>query len=302
MWRGSPSSRSTREKNRSKPEPVAQQRDVAQLGQVAHRHPGVAGPDVRERLGDRVDLGPGHAERSADVADGVADPVGLHHRHRGAALPAVPVEDRVVDLQPPRGLHVDVDVGQRLAQRGEEALHDQAVPDRVDPGDAEQVVDQTARSRAAGSRADAQVADQVGDVGDGQEVRRVAELVDDLQLVVEPLPDPLSRGVRRTAARSRPRTAPAAPGWPSPLPRTPGSAPTPARGRSGDRPRTGRPASGSRPSAVCPRRTRARRRAGRSPRRPRPSACRTSRTLRRCRGRRAGCPAGPAAGPRRGRR
>ena len=121
-----------------------------QLGQVAQRHPGVTGPDVGERLGDRVDLAGRHAERAADVADGVAHAVGVHHRDAHAPLPAVAVEDRLVDLQPAGGLHVDVDVGQRVAQRGEEALHQQVVADRVDPGDAEQVVDQAAGARAAG--------------------------------------------------------------------------------------------------------------------------------------------------------
>ena len=93
-----------------------------------------------------------HAERGADVADRVPDAVGVHHRDAHAALAAVAVEDRLVDLEPARGLHVDVDVGQRLAQRGEEPLHQQVVPQRVDAGDAEQVVDQAARARTRGPR------------------------------------------------------------------------------------------------------------------------------------------------------
>ena len=165
----------------------------AQLGQVAQRHPGVAGADVRERLGDGVDLPHRHAERRTDVADRVAHLVGVHHRDGGAPVGAEALEDRVVDLQPARGLHVDVDVGQRDAQRGEEALHQQAVPDRVDPGDAEQVVDQAARPGPTGSAADAELADHLGDVADGEEVRREAERADRLELVVEPLPDPLAR-------------------------------------------------------------------------------------------------------------
>ena len=88
-----------------------------QLGQLAQRDPGVAGADVRERLGDRVDLARRHAERGTDVADGVPDAVGVHHRDADAPLAAVAVEDPLVDLEPPRRLHVDVDVGQRLPQR-----------------------------------------------------------------------------------------------------------------------------------------------------------------------------------------
>ena len=119
--------------------------------------------------------------------------VGVHHRDADAALAAVLVEDRGVDLEPARGLHVDVDVGQRLPQRREEALHEQVVPQRVDPGDPEQVVDQAARTRPPGGAAHPHLPDQVGDVADGEEVGGVAQLADQLQLVVEPLPDPLLR-------------------------------------------------------------------------------------------------------------
>ncbi len=184
-------------------EPLGVDAAGTQLGQLAQRHPGVAGPDVRERLGDGVDLERRHAEGGADVADGVPDAVGVHHRDAHAPLAAEPVEDRLVDLGPPSGLHVDVDVGQRAAQRREEPLHQQVVPDRVDAGDAEQVVDQAARARPPRRAADPALADQVGDVGDGEEVRRVAEAADQLELVVEPLPDALARG-RAVAVTDRP--------------------------------------------------------------------------------------------------
>ncbi len=157
-----------------------------QLGQLAQRVVHVAGPDVRERLGDRVDLARRQAERGADVADRVPHPVGVHHRDAGDPLAAEPLEDLLVDLGAPGRLDVDVDVGQRRPQRREEPLHQQAVPDRVDAGDAEQVVDQAAGARPAGRDPHAHVADQVDDVGDGEEVRRVAELLDDVELVVEP--------------------------------------------------------------------------------------------------------------------
>ena len=182
------------------PEPLLAQPGGPQLGQLAQRRPGVAGPDVGEGLGDGVDLPAGHPEGGADVADRVTHPVGVHHRDRDAALPAVAVEDRVVDLETPVGLHVDVDVGQRLPPRGEEPLHEEPVAQRVDAGDAEQVVDQAAGARPPGRGADAEVADHAADVGDGEEVGGEAEAADDLQLVVEPLPDPLPRSVAVAAA------------------------------------------------------------------------------------------------------
>jgi hypothetical protein len=77
----------------------------------------VAGPDVREGLGDRVDLTGRKAERGTGVADGVTHSVGVHHRHAGAALFAEALEDPVVDLLAARGLDVDVDVRQFATQR-----------------------------------------------------------------------------------------------------------------------------------------------------------------------------------------
>ena len=105
----------------------------------------------------------GMPERRADVADRVPHPVGVHHRHAGDPLAAEPGQDLLVDLGAPGRLDVDVDVGQLGAQRRAEPLHQQAVRDRVDPGDAEQVVDQAARTRAAGGDPDAQVPDEVDD-------------------------------------------------------------------------------------------------------------------------------------------
>ena len=92
---------------------------------------------------------------------GVPHPVGVHHRHAGDPLAAEALEDLLVDLGAAGGLDVDVDVGQRVAQRREEPLHQQAVRDRVDAGDAEQVVDQAAGARAARGDPDPHVADQV---------------------------------------------------------------------------------------------------------------------------------------------
>ena len=279
MWRGSPSSRSTSPKKRSSapsPSPLARS-----SGRSRSAEPGVAGTDVGERLGDRVHLPRRHAEGGADVTDRVADPVGVHHRDGDAPLAAEAVEDRAVDLLAPGGLHVDVDVGQRGAQRRQEPLHQQAVADRVDPGDAEQVVDQAAGAGPAGGTTDAHLADQVGDVGDGQEVGRVAQGPDGLELVVEPLPDPHPRAGavapadRRLAAGAQQGVGRCGAG-PRRGARAPGSAPRRCRGRCAGRARTGRrPPACGRATASPPARCRPARRGGRSRRPPRASACRT---------------------------
>ena len=59
--------------------------------------------------------------------------------------------------------------------------------------------------------------DQVDHVGDGEEVGRVAELVDHRQLVVQPLPHPLRR---RHARRPRPASQRARSTAEGPIPRS----------------------------------------------------------------------------------
>ena len=69
-------------------EPFLPQPAGPQLGQLAQRLGDLRGPDVREGLRDRVDLAGRQPQRRAGVADGVPGPVGVHHRHAGAPLPA----------------------------------------------------------------------------------------------------------------------------------------------------------------------------------------------------------------------
>src|SRR5262249_25925017 len=57
------------------------------------------------------------------------------------------------------------------------------------PGDTEQVVDEAARPGSASGCPHPHRPDQVDHVGDGEEVRRIAELRDDPELVGEPLLD-----------------------------------------------------------------------------------------------------------------
>ena len=154
-----------------------------------------------ERLGHGVDLGRRQPERRTGVADRVAHPVGVHHRDARDPVAAEVVEDPLVDLGASGRLHVDVDVGQLGPQRGAEALHEQAVAHRVDPGDAEQEVDERAGTRASGSDPHPHLADQVAHLRDGEEVGRVAERLDDAQLVLEAIADgsELASGVGRVA-------------------------------------------------------------------------------------------------------
>jgi hypothetical protein len=92
------------------------------------------------------------------------------------------------------------------------------VPDRIDVRDAGQVADERARRAPPARAPDAYRADIVDDVGDREEVRRVPELVDHVELVIQPLghrvrplhaaaldaaPAPLGEHRRRRAAGGR---------------------------------------------------------------------------------------------------
>ena len=138
------------------------------------------------------------AERD-DLGDPVATPlVGGVAQHLAAAA--------VVE--------VDVDIGHRHALGVEEPLEQQPVRDRVDVGDAHRVGDQRAGGRTA-ARADPdidrpRIADQVGD---DQEVGRVALLADHLDLEVGTIDVLLGTpSGKRRAARRRPRGAATTPG------------------------------------------------------------------------------------------
>ena len=124
-----------------------------------------------------------------DLADGAAGAVRVDHRHARAAILAVPGQDHVVHVLAPRRLHVDVDVGKLVAHRVHEPLERQVVADGVDVGDAGQVADERPGRRAAARAPDPHGSDVGHDVGDRQEVRRVAHRLDHRELVVEPVAD-----------------------------------------------------------------------------------------------------------------
>ena len=120
-------------------------------------------------------------------------PVGVHHADAGAALPAVPGEDLLVHLGAPGGFHVDVDIGQLVSQWGEEPLHEQPVTDRIDVGDTQEVIDQAACPGPARGAAHPHPLDEVRDVGHREEIRRIPQVADDVELVIEPVEHRLCR-------------------------------------------------------------------------------------------------------------
>jgi hypothetical protein len=164
-----------------------------ELRQLLDRRSEVVCADVRESLGDGVDLDLGQAERLARLTDGGARAVGLDHRDAGGPVVPVAGEHHVVDVLAARRFDVDVDVRQLVPERVQEPLEYQVVPDGIDVGDAGQIADERPRRAPSARAPDAHRADVVDDVGDRQEVRRVPELVDHVELVVEPFAYPARR-------------------------------------------------------------------------------------------------------------
>ncbi len=142
----------------------------------------------RHRLAQPV----AHRERVVEHPGGVADrrlrldgPEGDDLRHPVLAVALGGVADH---LGATTVVEVHVDVGHLDARRVEEALEDEAVLDRVDLGDPGAVRDRRpAGGPATRADPDPGLACVVAEVGDDQEVRREAHLVDDRQLVLDPV-------------------------------------------------------------------------------------------------------------------
>jgi hypothetical protein len=145
---------------------------------------------VRQELRDAVERRLRDAERAADVAHrgaaAVADDVGDHRR----AVASVLRVDVLDHLLAARVLDVEVDVGRLRALDREEALEEQVDPHGVDGRDPQAPAHGRVRRRAASLAEDPALRAEADDLVHRQEVARVAELLDDGEL----LPDLLAHG------------------------------------------------------------------------------------------------------------
>ena len=152
------------------------------LEDVGERH-ALAHDVGRHRLGELLAHREGVAEDAARVLEGL---LGLDRAvgdDLGDPLLAVLLRDVADDLTAPALVEVDVEVGHRHALGVEEPLEDEAVRHRVEVGDAHGVGAHRAGTRAtAGADADAVALGPVDEVGDDEEVARVALGDDDVLL------------------------------------------------------------------------------------------------------------------------
>ena len=147
----------------------------------AHRAAAHAPDRGRERA-DRVLR---QAEGLADLADGGAAAIGDDGGGDAGVVAAVMFVDVLDHLLAPLVLEIDVDVGRLAALRRDEALEQEVAIARVDVGDAEAVTDRRIGRRAAALAEDVLAAGVSDDVVDGEKIRRVVELGDQREFVVE---------------------------------------------------------------------------------------------------------------------
>ena len=136
---------------------------------------------ARQPLDHRVS----QTERAADVAHRAARPVADDDAGQRRAFAAVfPVQ--ILDhLLAPLVLEVDIDVGRLVALTADETLEQHRAARRVDLGDMQAEADHRVGGRTAPLAEDALTAGKRHDVGHGQEVMLIAELIDQGQFMLD---------------------------------------------------------------------------------------------------------------------
>ena len=157
--------------------------DRSPLRARVRRRPAAVPPLHRPR--EPLDLPSIEAQRLADVAHRAARAVRDDGGRERRALAAVLLVDVLDDFLAALVLEVDVDVGRLVAFARDEALEQQRHARRVDLGDAQAVADGGIGGRAASLAEDAARAREAHDVVHGQEIRLVAQLGDQLELVLD---------------------------------------------------------------------------------------------------------------------
>ena len=190
---------------------------------------------LRHQLGELVDLAVRHFEHAADVAHHAARQQRAEGDDLRDLLLAIALLHVLDDALAPVDAEVDVEVGHRDAFGIEEALEQQAEPQRIEIRDGQRVGDERAGAGAA-ARADRNVVvlRPFDEVGDDQEVARKLHPLDDADLEGETVVD--------SPSRSEPGAGPCAAkrGWQAP-PRPGGAVPRLRRAvASGPRPKLGR--------------------------------------------------------------
>jgi hypothetical protein len=173
-------------------------------------HVGRAHPFLRPAphgLGERVEHVLAEPQRLADLADRGARAVADHGGGEPGTMAAVLFVDVLDHFFAAGVLEVDVDVGRLAALGGNEALEQEIELGRVDRGHAQAEAHRRVGRGAAALAENALLTREADEVVDGQEVRRVAQLADELQLVLERGAHAVRHAFGIAHARARPGQA-----------------------------------------------------------------------------------------------
>src|SRR4051794_11451158 len=98
-------------------------------------------------------------------------------------MPAVSLIDPLDDLLAPLMLEIHIDVRRLVAVLGDKALKQKSLPHRIDGGDAKAITDGGVRGGPSPLAKDVLRAGIADDAVDGEEIRRIAHALDQVQLV-----------------------------------------------------------------------------------------------------------------------
>src|SRR6202000_2902216 len=116
----------------------------------------------------------------ADFPDGTTPATADDSADDGGAIAAIPVVDVLDDLFAAFVLEIDVNVGRLIAAGGHKAFEQQIMLRGIDRRDAEHVANRRIGGRPAALAQNAPGPREQDDLVDGQEIRRVFELFDQL--------------------------------------------------------------------------------------------------------------------------
>ena len=136
-------------------------------------------------LGDGVDRLRRQAEGFADVADGRTGAVGDRFGGDAGAIAAVLLVKVLKHFLAALVLEIDVDVGGLVPLAADETLEEHVHSLGIDGGDAEAVADRRIGGRAATLAQDAASPGELHQIPDGEKIRLVMQLGDQLQLVLQ---------------------------------------------------------------------------------------------------------------------
>ena len=161
--------------------------DVLQLGVLFQRPVQGHVRGIGHQPGHAVDIAVGHAQRPPHIPDGGPGAQRAEGDNLGDVVLPVLLRDIGDDLVAAVVLEVQVDIRHLLALDVEEALEDQLVLHGVDVGDAQAVQDDAGGGAAPHPEEDVVFPGEGDDVPDDQEIVGELGLLDDVQLVVQPL-------------------------------------------------------------------------------------------------------------------